>query len=512
MSRSVSASNWPQHLQRQLPERLHGRIWLARLDDWLASWTKLPIAQFCRPLTEAESLDGTTLDRPWVVAALPHPSWSEESRGEGLEPLVFASSRIGNWLERSDLAPAARLWLTQLRTAAGHLVTGQGMTCRSLSIHASHFYGLACWEWIPSETKNWRHWTESIIQSCHEPKLGIHHASLFVTPTEGDKQATTPAADRLAFASARQAFILSLRNESRTWSLAHEMLASGTNHGQIHVFLPPKNGSDSKSLEEHRAAAQRLMTVGAVGWHLTSANANAETKVRTSPASERNLNSQLTNHAHQVEWLGPGMSEGFLCHHTRATPQQWPEEVEGDFWWRWLMEANNNRGPWDTLLRIACQQKLRAGRRLIPGQQPVVCFSGRCPVQTSLLRTFRPHLRRWDYEPYGIAIQRDWLERHGVRPVEYLETSQPTHHFQQIRYSKGSATTRVDWSLEQEYRWEGDLDLRLVPIEAMFYFARTVEEATRLADYTPCMVKFLEPVAAKSGSHDSLGEHSTEIN
>lgn len=511
MSRSVSASDWPQLLQRQLPERLHGKIWLARLDDWLASWTKLPIAQFCRPLTKAESIGDEALEQPWVVAVLPHPNWSQDSRGAGLEPLVLASSRIGNWSERPELAPAARLWLTQLRTAAGHLVTGQGMTCRSLSIHASHFYGLACWEWIPSETKIWRGWLESIIQSCHEPNLGLNHASLFVTPTDRDNHSTSPSADRLAFASARQFLILSLRNKSQTWSLAQEMLMNGTNQGRMHVLLPPKNGTDSKSLQEHRVAAQQLMTAGAVGWHLSNAYANAETAAKTSSASGRNLNSQSANDNKQVEWLGPGMSEGFLCHHTRASAQQWPEEVEGDFWWRWLLDVSNNRGPWDTLLRIACQQKLRAGRRLIPGQQPVVCFSGRCPVETSELRTFRPHLRRWDYEPYGIAVQRAWLEQHGVRPVEYLETSQPTHHFQQIRYSKGSETTRVDWSLEQEYRWEGDLDLRIVPVEVMFYFTRTAEEARRLADYTPCLVKFLEPITAIGGNYKSPGEHLTEL-
>ncbi|MBL8891634.1 MAG: hypothetical protein JNL67_16765 [Planctomycetaceae bacterium] len=510
MNRSVSASNWPWHLKRQLPEQHHGKIWLARLEDWLALWTKVPIATFCRPLAEVETLDGVARAYPWVVVVLPDPRWAEELRDSGMETLLFASSRIGNWQERADLAPVVRHWLAQLGATRGHLVTGRGMTCRSMSIHASHVYGLGCWEWLPSETQIWSRWLEATLHTCREPNLSFYHARLLVTPSHGTLSSQPPVVDRLAFASARQLVILSLRKESQTWSLAQETLSNQTTTGRLHVLLPAKNNAEAKSLQEHRVVAQQLMTAGAIGWHLTPSPAEAELDTAMWPTSERSLETKNANGRRPVEWLSPGMSEGFLCHHTRATSRQWPEEVEGDFWWRWLMDGSNHCGPWDTLLRIACQQKLRAGRRLIPGQRPVVCFSGRCPRQTSELRTFRPHLRRWDYEPYGIAIRRAWLEQHGVRPVEYLETGQPKNHFQQIRYSKGAATSRVDWSLEQEYRWEGDLDLRIVPVEAMFYFTWTAEEARRLANYTPCLVKFLEPVTAETGNHDSLGEHLTE--
>jgi len=187
-----------------------------------------------------------------------------------------------------------------------------------------------------------------------------------------------------------------------------------------------------------------------------------------------------------------------LAHHTRAIARQRPEEVEGDYWWRWLTQTPGlaAAGPpsaWDTLLRIVCQQRLRASGRLIPGQQPVVCFSGRCPAETAAHRTFRPHLRRWDYAPYGVGIDRRWLIEHGARPVEYLEAGEPDSHFQQPRYSRGSPATRIDWSLEQEFRWEGDLDLRRIPTEALFYFVRTAAEARQLAQYTPCRVLHLEP-------------------
>jgi hypothetical protein len=493
MGASISSGDWLRQLQARLPERLLARTWHAPLEDWLQSWHQGSLDQFCRPLSGLEPLGPEVASTPrWVVAVLPEPMWAQGLAESTTNPLLLASSRIGNWSDQTDLAPVVRQLLTQSPTTAGCLVTGDGMTCRSLSIHASHYFGLPCWEWLPGEQKSWRSWIDQVAHACQDHSLGTRHARLFVTPSFEQDSQPIPAADRLAFASAEQIFLLSVRSGGHTWQLAQDMMTKRPATGRVRIFLPPWRDGETNSWAQHRQAAHQLMESGAIGWHLATPTIDTERETLDQHALPRPAKSFQETRSPQVQWLEPGSSTLFLSHHTRSNPQQWPEEVEGDFWWRWLSDGAHGCWPWETILRIACQQKLRAGHRLIPGQLPVVCFSGRCPVETAALRTFRPHLRRWDYEPYGIAIQKSWLEQQGARRVEYVEQGSPVHPFQQIRYSKGSTTSRVDWSLEQEYRFPGDLDLRTVPRDAMFYFVRTSSEAQQLAGYTSSQVKFLE--------------------
>jgi hypothetical protein len=451
----------------------------------------------------------TGTDTAFLLPTVPTGTDTAFLCGPRSKSLLLASSRVVAWSERYDLALAVRHLLAQQSSDTSCLVTGRGMTCQALSIHASHYFGLSCWEWIPADKLTWRAWFESILQVCYEGPSTVRHAHLFVTPCPDAFPRNVPPADWLAFRSANQVNVLSLRGDSHTANLVRQSIETNSRPGRVQVYLPPIQTNEPKPIAEYRAIAQQLMDGGAVGWHVTvpsgvsSGESFESENIKIRPNHSNNSHPSLENRERreslasnpgreQVSYFEPGSAPDYLSHHTRGNPQQWPEEVEGDFWWRWLTEPQSVSWPWETLLRIACQQKLRAGRRLIPGQQPVVCFSARCPAETAARRTFRPHLRRWDYEPFGVAIQTEWLLRHGARLVEYLEAGAPVHHFQQIRYSKGSTATRVDWSLEQEYRVEGDLDLRTVPVDAMFYFVRTSSEAHRLAGYTPCQVKFLE--------------------
>lgn len=541
-------------LRRDLPHRVRSSICLSPLPRWLADWPHTPLEQFCvrlddsspaAPETANDNPSNQLATSPWVVAYLPQlcvpRTCQQPTRGTDNQPvgtdnqvsgagtdnllvtgpwanaLLLASSRVVAWSERHDLAIAVRHLLAQQPSDTCCLVTGRGMTCQALSIHASHYFGLSCWEWIPAEKLTWRSWFESITRACQERPSGLRHGRLFVTPSPVQTPNTSaslasdtlpnrrPHADWLAFRSARQVNVLSLRRDSHTAALVRQSIETDLRPGRVQVYLPPIRTNEPKSIVQYRATAQQLMDCGAVGWHVTvpfgegiesanvkkspcQSNKSRPLTERLEPVESRGPNSD----GDQVSFLEPGSATDYLSHHTRGNPQQWPEEVEGDFWWRWLTEPHRSSWPWETLLRIACQQKLRAGRRLIPGQQPVVCFSARCPTETAARRTFRPHLRRWDYEPYGIAIQRVWLEQHGAKPVEYIEDAHPLHHFQQVRYSNGDEGTRVDWSLEQEIRIEGDLDLRTVGPAAMFYFVRTRSEAQRLAGYTSCPVKYLE--------------------
>jgi hypothetical protein len=291
-----------------------------------------------------------------------------------------------------------------------------------------------------------------------------------------------PLTDQVAFASAHLVYVLSARPGGHTWSLVTRALSGQATAGRLHVWVP--NGtSEETSVERHeRQHAQRLIEGGAVGWYLVPDSKSPAVAGPTDfPAPSA-----------PISRLQPGDARDFLAHHTRRSAGAFPEEQPADYWWRWLMFDSPGSTPVDVLLRIVCQRRLRAAGHLIPGQVPAVCFSARCPLAATALRTFRPHLRRWDYEPYGVAIDRAWLVAAGARPVEYLEASEPATPFQQIRYSGTQLDLRVDWSEEQEYRLLGDLDLRRIPPGRLFWFVATRQEAWRIAAFTHQPVKYLQ--------------------
>jgi len=515
-----------QRLHQGLPAPLARHLWLAPLSAWLVGWPTHAPSQFAVPLadvplgdrvgTGSETSSGDSERAAWVVACLPDPRHLVST---AQSTLLLAASRQPGWEQRPDLAAAVRVLLQRSDLAEFGLMTGQGLTCGDLSRHAAHAFQRLGWEWIPLASNQPRRALDKLLPSIRQLMRTPHLAQLFVLPGAGSvtgratievgtgetdlpvpEIAESSPVDRWTFATAGQIYLLAVRSGSRTWRLAQQVLmaeaatASGSDCGpRLHVYLPPRTPGDPPGpLAQQRQAAQPLMQAGAVGWHLTP-----DGSMPSGPTFGVCPPSDPPQSDRRVEPYRGGCGS-FLAHHTRAIARQRPEEVEGDYWWRWLTQPPGPGGAglpsaWDTLLRIVCQQRVRGSGRLIPGQTPMVCFSGRCPAETAAQRTFRPHLRRWDYEPYGVAIDRRWLTDRGARPVEYLEVGEPDSRFQQPRYSRGAPETRIDWSLEQEFRWEGDLDLRRIPTEALFYFVRTATEARHLAQFTPCRVCYLEP-------------------
>ena len=117
-------------------------------------------------------------------------------------------------------------------------------------------------------------------------------------------------------------------------------------------------------------------------------------------------------------------------------------------------------------------------------------------ISSRVLRTFRAHRGRWDFEPYGICIRQSWLEQHGVRPVRYGnsalwdELTESQRPFFQLRRS--GRQRQIDWSVEREWRHVGDLDLTNLPRDAAFLFVPTVEEAKWLSSQSRWQVIALQ--------------------
>ena len=181
-----------------------------------------------------------------------------------------------------------------------------------------------------------------------------------------------------------------------------------------------------------------------------------------------------------------------LIHWTRGTYAPWNDEVEADYFDA-LTEAitGNPRDGLATLQRIVHSGVLRGDGRMIRGGQPVVSFMEGDPAQIVRLIRYRPALRRWTFEPYGIALPRAILESLGARPVVYGSkemyaelppNDRPYYQF----YGRNN-----EWIDEWEWRLVGDLDLSKIS-DYIRLIVPTEKEAQHLINTTSYCIVSLE--------------------
>jgi hypothetical protein len=194
--------------------------------------------------------------------------------------------------------------------------------------------------------------------------------------------------------------------------------------------------------------------------------------------------SRSTWHSHSAT------SSAWLTHCTRACHGPWPDQSQVTYFDSCDADEARNPSPLATLHRILVQQRLLATSHLKRDSIPSLSLS-EVPLEELLSRRrYRSHVQRWDWEPYGLCIQRKWLEQLGGQPVIYgdertwqslPETQRP--FFQSLGESQakhGDQDDENNWSQEREWRLLDDLRLADMPFEAAFVFVPTRREARQL--------------------------------
>ncbi|MEQ1829020.1 MAG: hypothetical protein ABL921_23860 [Pirellula sp.] len=178
-------------------------------------------------------------------------------------------------------------------------------------------------------------------------------------------------------------------------------------------------------------------------------------------------------------------SNKYLTHCTRARRGPWPDQSLGQFHDELIQNAwSQLPHPLETLVRILTQQRLIATKNFRQGNLDTVCFSEQPIDQLLGMRRFQSHLSRWDWEAYGIMIDRDWMAAQGARPVTYLNRDQANHRsaeeraFSQVISNKPNSQ---DWRNEKEWRYSGDLRLHQVPFSKGIVFVPSMAEAEAIA-------------------------------
>ena len=298
-----------------------------------------------------------------------------------------------------------------------------------------------------------------------------------------------PVVDLLLTRLADKVFSLFLRPGGRTTSaiqgrLLCEDYQVGTTICALGDWLP-KQG--------HKVAHQ-LLDQGAVGWWSSTNQVSQEFRWL------RYLKSRAPATLVPIMGLERWWSQQteaccWLSHCTRSRIGPWPDQTSMQYADEMMLEPLPHAGPWLTLARILQQRRLRATSWLRKGQIATLSFSARPLPELLAARTYRPHLGRWDWEPYGVSIRRACAERLLARPVlygtrdDYLQLQdQDKPYFQVVRGER----SQIDWQIEQEWRLLGDLRLHEVPADEGVVFVPTLTEARMLARLSPFVVVSLE--------------------
>lgn len=154
-------------------------------------------------------------------------------------------------------------------------------------------------------------------------------------------------------------------------------------------------------------------------------------------------------------------TNGFLTHFTREPDGAWPAE-ERTAYIDWLCSGvqYEPRDGFAALCRILSEKRIRGGGELIPGAEPMVCFTSLPPEAAVKLRRWRKGLVRWSFSKYGLAIRQAALERLGARAVRYLARSElKALPVEERQFAQLERSEKIDWSAEAEWRVRGDVEL-----------------------------------------------------
>lgn len=238
---------------------------------------------------------------------------------------------------------------------------------------------------------------------------------------------------------------------------------------------------------------QSWLARGATKWRVDGAFASSARDEATRRASIGDDAAQREARAEssRESWTGSGShtdgesiqfsqvpSCDLLLHCTRRREGPWPDQPIDEYLDELILGSPAaDRSPLASLRRILVERRIRASSLAIRGGHRVVSFTAEPLENVHRLRAFRSHRHRWDFEPFGVAIRRDWLVGRGARPVIYGDQSdwdrlsvEDRPFFQRRTTQSRSSDVGVDWTVEQEWRRIGDVDLAEVPAAAAWIF------------------------------------------
>ena len=384
--------------------------------------------------------------------------------------IAIVSSRIGrNYESRPE-------WFETLRLASGtletndQLVTSDGLTTHPFVSQLSEMMSVPFVDiQLAPARRAVSRWFDWLIENADAERTP-NASPVFVSPAIHRDEHLLPDRDLIVSQMADQLWILSLR---RTGSLAEILFRrlKDSTFAPGSVRLLCGNGLVSEEL------ARPLQELGAVCWYLTSKDTEAKSEARPStPICPAGSTARGIEDLDESEWL---------THCTRKAALHVSAKAEAEQIEKLVLSEANDCSPFESLLRIVSEGRLRASSEGIRGDFSVVCFSARSLSELLSHRTWQKHRTRWDFEPYGICLRKESLRKLGAGPVKYGNDDTWTQLAEEKRawFQKSESQIGdriVDWTKEMEWRTVGDIELTQFGSADAFAFVPTQEEAAKL--------------------------------
>jgi len=395
---------------------------------------------------------------------------------EGRQRISVVSSRVG---ERKD---EHSTWFEMLRTAVLRCHSDQQCLCvvegtatAEAVGRASELFGLprlhlTCANEAVSHADQLADWClawPTILSDSDAERSEFASAALLspelVSEDEAISNRVVPvvSTDGLLVGAADRTIVLRCRT-------------SGIVHGLVERKLTSPVGA-SVLVSDHDSSVtaptlKHLQSLGAVPWLLHGFSDRPRYGVQTSVD-----NSSRTRHSEPVADGPLQQPELWLCHWTRHRRGPWPDESQNDYLDALLLGcASADHSAFAALLRILESARLRTSSL----SRQTVSFTEVPLSEFRQRRVYRRHLRRYDFEAWGIAVRRDVLESLGALPVQYLDPDQNESNAQPIWQAHPATDTSgaIDWTEEREWRLPSDLLLHeLKPTDITVFVDRDVE-------------------------------------
>jgi hypothetical protein len=382
----------------------------------------------------------------------------------------LASSRLGRRLDTQQA------WFTMFRAACSKLdfqretlFTAESTTTARFVRRAADLFDIPVLSLVtPSAKTTVVDWLRR-LQTVDTDEGNVHRIylspELVPTPTTGPL-ATLPLRDRSVVALADRLLVFHLRSGGQLDALVRTRLVDARWPAGS-VFVALGDGLVEETI------ADELLDRGAVGWIVLDTLRGTD---NSPPAKSGGAPAAIVPLPLSDNWQ-------FLTHCTRDQSGVWPDETEQQFFDGLLTGDAVEHSALATLERILRTQLLLATNQLVRGDTRVVSFTAVPLVDLPKMRTYRSHLGRWDFEPYGLCIRRECLSSYGAEPVRYGDESlwESLGEAQRPFFQKNGGRLDVDWSAEQEWRHIGDLDLSLLSNDEALVFVPSQLEAARIA-------------------------------
>ena len=411
---------------------------------------------------------------------------------------TVASSRIGKKLdEHSDWFDTLRTLGVQLSDTNHFLITSESTTTDRFVRRISELFQIPLVVFKPFPKRVTEAWCAAQVENSGSENPGSEKPD-FKTNSKLTYDAwykpialesAKSAADSnqlhnindLLIGIAQSAFLLSVRNSGNVFKAAKHRLENKTNEASTTKLLINKSLTPAK-------VEKSLLEKGAAAWLLLGENCDSETKTEN-PQPSSVLPTKPSQHSqpnftHQFEpssspeakilSIDEIKTDQFLLHWTRRRNGPWPDQSSDQFLDDLIFQSSrSNHNQIASLCRILATRTILGSSDITRDRRQVVCFSNVGVDQLPQKRTFRSHLSRWDFELYGIAIDKELLIELGAKPVIYGsdsvwdELTDADRPWFQVEKSQSGT---VDWQSEKEWRILGDLKLDQIPLDQAFLF------------------------------------------